>query len=210
MSKRVTESQTLKKTVWQQFLTSQDYIFSLLTGYCDPPAGVTVEENQHYNPYFAGQKIGMAQALYNEIIEYEDGKTKRETSLRNRAFLFCRTVVLNHFSTTTPFKVIVILFQTPLTVNKLQKQMYSTADLLTKLTVLGGRVRARAPPETLSTPPRLIRTTTVVEPFSAISKATCARGVTGPSPSSCRDPGDTEPTRQGHQHLPALGLRAPA
>lgn len=56
------------------FFTIQDYIFSILTGYCDPPAGVTLQEDTHYNPYFAGGAIGMAQALYNEIIEYDDGK----------------------------------------------------------------------------------------------------------------------------------------
>lgn len=37
-------------------------------GYMDPPAGVIVAENQHYNPYFAGGAIGMAQALYDEVI----------------------------------------------------------------------------------------------------------------------------------------------
>jgi ubiquinol-cytochrome c reductase cytochrome c1 subunit len=52
---------------------NEDYIFSLLTGYCDPPAGVTLGDNQHYNPYFPGGKIGMAAPLYDEIIEYEDG-----------------------------------------------------------------------------------------------------------------------------------------
>jgi len=33
----------------------------------DPPAGVTLAENQHYNPYFPGGAIGMAQALYDEV-----------------------------------------------------------------------------------------------------------------------------------------------
>lgn len=45
----------------------QNYIFSLLTGYCDPPAGVSVREGLYYNPYFTGGAIGMAQALYNEV-----------------------------------------------------------------------------------------------------------------------------------------------
>lgn len=45
----------------------QNYIFSLLTGYCDPPAGITVREGLYYNPYFTGGAIGMAQALYNEV-----------------------------------------------------------------------------------------------------------------------------------------------
>lgn len=39
----------------------------------DPPAGVKVEEGQHFNPYFLGGNISMAQALYDEVIEYSDG-----------------------------------------------------------------------------------------------------------------------------------------
>ncbi|XP_030640873.1 cytochrome c1, heme protein, mitochondrial-like [Chanos chanos] len=51
----------------------EDYVFSLLTGYCDPPAGVSVREGLYYNPYFPGQAIGMAPPIYNEVLEYEDG-----------------------------------------------------------------------------------------------------------------------------------------
>eukprot|EP00730_Choanoeca_flexa_P011019 TRINITY_DN2227_c0_g1_i1.p1 TRINITY_DN2227_c0_g1~~TRINITY_DN2227_c0_g1_i1.p1 ORF type:complete len:301 (+),score=90.72 TRINITY_DN2227_c0_g1_i1:53-955(+) len=51
----------------------EDYVFSLLTGYCDPPAGIEVREGLHYNPYFAGQAIAMAAPLYDEQIEYDDG-----------------------------------------------------------------------------------------------------------------------------------------
>ncbi|XP_077346672.1 cytochrome c1, heme protein, mitochondrial isoform X2 [Lithobates pipiens] len=51
----------------------EDYIFSLLTGYCDPPAGVTMREGLYFNPYFLGQAIGMAPPIYNEVLEYEDG-----------------------------------------------------------------------------------------------------------------------------------------
>jgi len=51
----------------------EDYVFSLLTGYCDPPAGVSVAEGQYYNPYFPGQAIGMAPPIYNEVLEYDDG-----------------------------------------------------------------------------------------------------------------------------------------
>ena len=45
----------------------QDYLFHLLTGYCDPPAGVKLQDGQYYNPYFPGGAISMAQALYNEV-----------------------------------------------------------------------------------------------------------------------------------------------
>lgn len=51
----------------------EDYMFHLLTGYMDPPAGVTVGDGMHYNPYFKAGAIGMAPPLYNEIIQYEDG-----------------------------------------------------------------------------------------------------------------------------------------
>ena len=45
----------------------EDYIFHLLTSYCDPPAGVEVPEGQHFNPYMLGGKIAMAAPLYNEV-----------------------------------------------------------------------------------------------------------------------------------------------
>jgi cytochrome c1 len=45
----------------------QDYIFALLTGYCDAPAGIVLRDGQYYNPYFPGGAISMAQALYNEV-----------------------------------------------------------------------------------------------------------------------------------------------
>lgn len=45
----------------------EDYIFSLLTGYFDAPAGVILREGQYFNPYFPGGAISMAQVLYNEV-----------------------------------------------------------------------------------------------------------------------------------------------
>lgn len=53
----------------------EDYIFSLLTGYCDPPAGIEVKEGMAYNPYFAGGAIAMPQQLFPDSVEYEDGTT---------------------------------------------------------------------------------------------------------------------------------------
>lgn len=45
----------------------EDYIFALLTGYCDPPAGVALQEGQYYNPYFTGGAIGMPAPIYNGV-----------------------------------------------------------------------------------------------------------------------------------------------
>ncbi|KAL1918038.1 uncharacterized protein VTP21DRAFT_3304 [Calcarisporiella thermophila] len=50
-----------------------NYVFSLLTGYCDPPEGVEIREGLNYNPYFPGGAIGMARVLFDGVVEYEDG-----------------------------------------------------------------------------------------------------------------------------------------
>jgi len=68
----------------------EDYIFSLLTGYCEPPAGYELQEGLHFNPYFAGGAISMAQALYNEIIEYEDGTPATQSQLAKDVTTFLR------------------------------------------------------------------------------------------------------------------------
>ncbi|KAF8845174.1 cytochrome c1, component of the mitochondrial respiratory chain [Paxillus ammoniavirescens] len=50
-----------------------DYVFSLLTGYVDPPAGVEIREGMNYNPYFPGGAISMARVLFDGLVEYDDG-----------------------------------------------------------------------------------------------------------------------------------------
>jgi len=50
-----------------------DYIFSLLTGYCEPPAGVEVPDGMNFNPYFPGTQIAMARVLWPGLVDYEDG-----------------------------------------------------------------------------------------------------------------------------------------
>ena len=51
-----------------------DYIYSLLTGYKEPPEGTEVGEGLHYNPYFiAGEALAMGNPLSDELVEYTDG-----------------------------------------------------------------------------------------------------------------------------------------
>lgn len=68
----------------------EDYIFALLTGYMDAPAGVIIREGQYYNPYFAGGAISMAQALYNEVIEYADGTPATASQMAKDVGAFLR------------------------------------------------------------------------------------------------------------------------
>jgi len=50
-----------------------NYLFSVLTGYKDPPAGLVLRSGLSYNPYFPGAAIAMPQALTDGQVEYEDG-----------------------------------------------------------------------------------------------------------------------------------------
>jgi len=59
----------------------EDYIYHLLTSYCDPPAGVNLMDGQHFNPYFPGGALAMAAPIYNEIIEYDDGTPATQSQL---------------------------------------------------------------------------------------------------------------------------------
>lgn len=52
-----------------------NYVYALMTGYKEPPQGVTVPDGMSYNPYFAGSMIAMARPLVEDGIEYAD-KTK--------------------------------------------------------------------------------------------------------------------------------------
>lgn len=68
----------------------ENYIFALLTGYCDAPAGIALREGQYYNPYFPGGAISMAQALYNEAMEYTDGTPATASQLAKDISVFLK------------------------------------------------------------------------------------------------------------------------
>lgn len=58
-----------------------DYVFALLTGYKDPPAGIPARDTQYYNPYFPGGWIGMPMPLNDGAVEYEDGTPGTATQM---------------------------------------------------------------------------------------------------------------------------------
>jgi ubiquinol-cytochrome c reductase cytochrome c1 subunit len=49
-----------------------NYIRALLVGYQDPPPGVEVGEGMHYNRYFPGRQIAMANVLFDDMMEFAD------------------------------------------------------------------------------------------------------------------------------------------
>ena len=78
-------------TIWIYFIDlsyivlarhgGENYIYHLLTSYCEAPAGIELREGQNFNPYYPGGAIGMAAPLYNEIIEYDDGTPATQSQL---------------------------------------------------------------------------------------------------------------------------------
>lgn len=89
---------------------NEDYIFSLLCGYFDPPAGVELDDAQHFNVYFPGQAIGMGQMLYNEAIEYDDGTPATQTQLAKDVTTFLRWTSDNHLDEKKLYAFRTILF----------------------------------------------------------------------------------------------------
>ncbi|XP_030371018.1 cytochrome c1, heme protein, mitochondrial [Scaptodrosophila lebanonensis] len=58
----------------------EDYIFALLTGYCEPPAGMALRDGQYFNPYFPGGAISMGQVITNEVVSYADEEVAASAS----------------------------------------------------------------------------------------------------------------------------------
>ncbi|XP_020299674.1 cytochrome c1, heme protein, mitochondrial-like [Pseudomyrmex gracilis] len=50
----------------------RNYLFSFLTGWMDPPAGVYLADHQSFNAYFPGNVVGMGQMLSDGMVEYDD------------------------------------------------------------------------------------------------------------------------------------------
>lgn len=66
----------------------QNYVFALLTGYRDPPAGISIREGLHYNPYFPGGAIAMPKMLNDGALEYEDGTPATESQMAKDVVTF--------------------------------------------------------------------------------------------------------------------------
>lgn len=55
-----------------------DYVHDLLTGYADPPAGMTMQSGMNYNKYFPGHQVAMPQPISDGSVTFADG-TKATT-----------------------------------------------------------------------------------------------------------------------------------
>ncbi len=58
-----------------------NYIYSVLMGYEDKPAGVILDEGVYYNKYMPGQKIKMPKVLSDGLVDYSDGTVATEDQM---------------------------------------------------------------------------------------------------------------------------------
>jgi len=49
-----------------------NYVYAILTGYHEAPAGVELAEGMSYNEFFPGHQIAMAQPIDDEWVDYDD------------------------------------------------------------------------------------------------------------------------------------------
>lgn len=66
----------------------ENYIYHLLTSYCDPPAGMKMMEGMYFNPYIPGGAIAMAPPIYDEIVEFDDGTPATKSQVAKDVCVF--------------------------------------------------------------------------------------------------------------------------
>ena len=107
-----------------------NYIYSLLVGYEDAPAGFEIEEGVYYNKYMAGNKIKMAAPLSDGIIEYTDGTESTTSQMAKDVVAFLVWAGEPHLEARhkTGFKAIIYLIILLILVYLSKKKVWSRFD----------------------------------------------------------------------------------
>ncbi len=108
-----------------------DYIYSLLTGYQEPPVGMTVPEGTYYNPYFVGgPSLKMAPPIANDQVTYDDGSPQTVDQYSRDVSAFLMWAAEPHLEERKRLGFMVILFLLGLTalVYLTKKAVYSSKD----------------------------------------------------------------------------------
>jgi len=90
----------------------EDYVFSLMMGYKEPPHGVAVRQGLYYNPYFPGGAIAMPKPLNDGMITYDDGTEATPSQMSKDVAVFlawCAEPEMD-IRKKTGFKALTLLF----------------------------------------------------------------------------------------------------
>ena len=104
-----------------------DYIYSLLQGYEDPPAGVSLDDGVYYNKYMYGNKIKMSNQLSDGLVEYSDGTNASVEQMSKDVSTFLMWTAEPHLETRhrMGFKAIVYLIILTILVYFSMKRIWS-------------------------------------------------------------------------------------
>tara|TARA_B100001093_G_scaffold253285_1_gene242372 strand:+ start:830 stop:1609 length:780 start_codon:yes stop_codon:yes gene_type:complete len=107
-----------------------DYIYSLLQGYEDAPAGVTLDDGVYYNKYMYGNKIKMSAPLLDGIVEYGDGTIASVDQMSKDVTTFLMWAAEPHLETRhrMGFKAIVYLIILTILVYFSMKKIWSRVE----------------------------------------------------------------------------------
>ena len=107
-----------------------DYIYSLLQGYEDPPAGVTLDDGVYYNKYMYGNKIKMSNQLSDGLVEYSDGTNASVEQMAKDVSTFLMWTAEPHLETRHKmgFKAIVYLIILTVLVYFSMKRIWSRIE----------------------------------------------------------------------------------
>jgi len=107
-----------------------DYIYSLLQGYEDPPAGVTLDDGVYYNKYMYGNKIKMSNQLSDGLVEYSDGTNSSVEQMSKDVTTFLMWTAEPHLETRhrMGFKAIVYLIILTVLVYFSMKRIWSRIE----------------------------------------------------------------------------------
>ena len=88
-----------------------DYIYSVLTGYSEPPEGFKLDDGVYYNKYRDGNKIKMSNPLSDDLVSYADGTNATEAQMAKDVTTFLTWAAEPHLETRHKlgFKVMIFL-----------------------------------------------------------------------------------------------------
>ncbi|RPG19147.1 MAG: cytochrome c1 [Pelagibacteraceae bacterium TMED124] len=93
-----------------------DYIYAVLIGYTEAPAGFELEDGVYYNKYMDGNKIKMSNPLSDDIVTYVDGTKATEAQMAKDVTTFLTWAAEPHLETRHKLGFKVIIFLTILSI----------------------------------------------------------------------------------------------
>jgi ubiquinol-cytochrome c reductase cytochrome c1 subunit len=107
-----------------------NYIYSILMGYEEKPAGFVLDEGVYYNKYMDGNKIKMISPLSDDIIEYTDGTNATQAQMAKDVTTFLTWAAEPHLEARhrTGTKVIIYLILLATLVYFSMKKIWSRVD----------------------------------------------------------------------------------